>query len=80
MTLGQLAIYVNGNDRFKIVDTYITVQLGDYSKFDLLIVMSDYHEESGLFRRLDATTKPTDGSAAIQDATGAKYERIVYLT
>lgn len=77
-TLGALAAQIQGVDRFKIVETALEVETGDFSKYELLIIVADEDNEApGLFRRKQDTTQPLDGVEAIQDLGGAKFERFV---
>lgn len=76
--IGALVAQLSGTAKFTIVETALDVELGDYSKFDLLVVMADEdNAEPGLFRKVAVTGASLNGRDAIADVAGTKFERFV---
>lgn len=77
-TVGVLAAggIGGGGNKFRILETAAEGTAGNWSAYDLLIVIADEdNAEPGFFRRNQSSTKDMDGTSGIQDAAGNKFER-----
>lgn len=75
-TLGALSSSVAGLSKFRILETSDEGVAGNWSAYELLIVIADEdNEQPGFFRKNNASTALMDGVSGIQDAAGNKFER-----